>query len=72
MPEFKYVGDEGRTYFPPNAPAVTPSRGETHKFARDPGDGRWQPVTPAKKQQPKKTPVNKPAKKPAPAGETKE
>lgn len=75
MPEFKYVGDAGRSYPTLPAPANGPVPGESYTLRTDPGDGRWQSTE-------KHTAGRKPAKKsaakaeqstdPAPAGEKKE
>lgn len=67
MPDFVYVGDQGRVYPSLPAPANGPVPGETYSLKKDPGDGRWQTAKPAKK-----APAKSPAPDPAPAGKTKE
>lgn len=67
MPEFTYVGDEGRVYPSLQAPANGPVVGQSYTLESDPGDGRWTPATGKKK-----TPETPPNTDPAPAGETKE
>ena len=63
MPDYVYVGDEGRYYALP-APANAPVVGETYDLLEAPQDGRW--TTPDGQPAPEHTPEPEPAPEPEP------
>jgi len=67
VPDFVYVGDEGRYYALP-APACSPVVGETYDLPEAPQDGRWTPAETRAKARAAAKP-DQPAD-PAPAGDT--
>jgi hypothetical protein len=60
VPEYTYVGDEGRVYPSLPPPANGPQVGSTYTLEKAPGDNRWSVLVPKKKPAPEA---------PAPAGE---
>lgn len=78
MPDFVYVGDEGRYYALP-APANAPVVGETYVLPEAPQDGRWvtsdgqAPPVPEPEPDPEpepEVPSDPQPADPAPAGDT--